>query len=346
MNSSWIPLDRIQSLIDFEIFVVALFFILSGQLFFKFILKNITEKRQNNLKDRFQKTYIFYSTAAIVAATQWLIFGKSDADYYLVKIGSYLAVVALFLGAITIIRIAQIYVYLYLFFSNMSHGVPRLIGNMFTFAFSIIIFGLIAAGVFSFDLTAVLTSSAIFSLILGLALQDTLGNLFSGVALQIDKPFEIGDWLEILQGHDRIIGQIQEITWRATYLIGFGDETILIPNRTISQSQMLIFSKNHRPPRFNQVMKIEYGNNLDLVKSVILQNLNMHESVLNDPEPRMLVMESNESWVLIKFFYSLKDYGLRYRVADQLLKNIIIDFEKHKIKLATNKMTIIQKIHE
>lgn len=343
MNSMWIPLDRIQSLIHLEHFIVSFILIILGFAFYKLFLKSISEKRHNNLKERFQKTVFFFLITATIAAIHWLIFGKSDADYFLIKIGSYLAVVALFLGAMTIVRIAQIYVYLYLFFSNMSHGVPRLIGNMFTFAFSLIIVGLIAASVFSFDLSAVLTSSAIFSLILGLALQDTLGNLFSGVALQIDKPFEIGDWLEIIQGNDRIIGQVQEITWRATYLLGFGDETILIPNRTIAQSQMLIFSKNHRPPRFNQVLKIEYGTDLELVKSLILKNLLSHESVLKDPEPRMLVMESNESWVVVKFFYSLTDYGLRYRTADQLLKNILKDFEKDQIKLATNKMTIIKQ---
>lgn len=343
MNSMWIPLDRIQSLINLEHFIVSFILILLGFAFYKLILKSISEKRHNNLKERFQKTVFIFLVTATIAAIHWLIFGKSDADYFLIKIGSYLAVVALFLGAITIVRIAQIYVYLYLFFSNMSHGVPRLIGNMFTFAFSLIIVGLIAASVFNFDLSAVLTSSAIFSLILGLALQDTLGNLFSGVALQIDKPFEIGDWLEIIQGNDRIIGQVQEITWRATYLLGFGDETILIPNRTIAQSQMLIFSKNHRPPRFNQTLKMEYGTDLELVKTLILKNLLSHESVLKDPEPRMLVMESNESWVVVKFFYSLTDYGLRYRTADQLLKNVLKDFEKHQIKLATNKMTIIKQ---
>ena len=342
MNAMWIPLDRIQSLIHFEHFIVSFVIIALCFLFYKIFLKTISEKRHNNLKERFQKTLIFYILTSVIAGTHWIIFSSANADYFLIKIGSYLAVVALFLGAITIVRIAQIFVYLYLFFSNMSHGVPRLIGNMFTFAFSIIMMGLIAASVFNFDLSAVLTSSAIFSLILGLALQDTLGNLFSGVALQIDKPFEIGDWLEIIQGSDRIIGQVQEITWRATYLLGFGDETILIPNRTIAQSQMLIFSKNHRPPRFNQILKIEYGTDLELVKAIILQNLLKHEAVLKDPEPRMLVMESNESWVVVKFFYSLTDYGLRYRTTDQLLKNILKDFETHQIKLATNKMTIIK----
>lgn len=343
MNSMWIPLDKIQYLIHLEQFIVSFILIIFSFLFYKLFMKAISEKRHNNLKERFTKTTIFFILTAFISYVHWLIFNKSDADYFLIKIGSYLAVIALILGAITIIRIAQIYVYLYLFFSNMSHGVPRLVGNMFTFAFSLIIVGLIASNVFNFDLSAVLTSSAIFSLILGLALQDTLGNLFSGVALQIDKPFEIGDWLEIIQGDQRLIGQVQEITWRATYLLGFGDESILIPNRTISQSQMLIFSKNHRPPRFNQILKVEYGSDLDLVKTSIMEKLNQHDAILTDPEPRVLIMESNESWVTVKFFYSVTDYGLRYRIADQLLKSLLIDFSAKKIKLATNKMTIIQQ---
>lgn len=67
-----------------------------------------------------------------------------------------------------------------------------------------------------------------FSLILGLALQDTLGNLFAGVALQLDKPYEIGDWIEISPRAQVWVGQVEEISWRATTMIGLFDELLVL----------------------------------------------------------------------------------------------------------------------
>ena len=59
-----------------------------------------------------------------------------------------------------------------------------------------------------------LTTSAVGAVVVGFALQDTLGNLFAGLAIQIEKPFRVGQWMQI---GDRE-GQVQEITWRATKL--------------------------------------------------------------------------------------------------------------------------------
>ena len=59
-----------------------------------------------------------------------------------------------------------------------------------------------------------LTTTAVGAVVLGFALQDTLGNLFAGLAIQVEKPFRVGHWIQI---GDRE-GQVQEITWRATKL--------------------------------------------------------------------------------------------------------------------------------
>lgn len=341
MNSMWIPLDKIQYLIQLETFIVCGTLIALSYVFYMIYLRAISEKRHRNLKERFIKTVYFFLFTTVISAIHWWIFNQTDANALTIKIGSYLSVLALFLGAITLIKMAQIFVYLYLFFANMSHGVPRLIANMFTFAFSLVIVGLIASTIFGIHLSAVLASSAIFSLILGLALQDTLGNLFSGVALQIDKPFEIGDWLEVMNGQERLVGQVQEITWRATYLLGLGDETILIPNRMIAQSQMLIFSKNHKPPRFNQLFRIQYGTDIEQVKNILLSVVKSNSNVLEETEPRVLVMETSESWITLKVFYSLSDYGLRFRTGDVILRQILKEFEANNIKFATPSMKLV-----
>ena len=91
---------------------------------------------------------------------------------------------------------------------------PTLVQNVF----SIVAFSLLFLLIFSLEfpnanLGALFTTSAIFGVILGLALQDTLGNFFAGISLQADRPFQVGDVITV--GAQRHTGVVEEITWRA-----------------------------------------------------------------------------------------------------------------------------------
>ena len=117
----------------------------------------------------------------------------------------------------------------------------------------------IGAEIFNIRLTPILATSAIFSLVLGLALQDTLGNLFAGVALQFDKPYEIGDWIEIQSSGQKWIGQVYEISWRATVLIASTEESITVPNRIVAQAQIANYSTKYRPITRSQLFRLPFG---------------------------------------------------------------------------------------
>ncbi|OYZ11858.1 MAG: hypothetical protein B7Y39_19370 [Bdellovibrio sp. 28-41-41] len=181
-------IGKILFFIQFEIFVVMWITLLICFGFYRFFLKAISPKRHLNLKTRFKNTPIYLGTSTALALAQWALSSR---------LSEYLAFFSLVIGAIAFVKVAQIIVYLSLFYKNMSQGIPRLIANLFSFVFSIFVISFIGSEVFSIHITAMLATSAVFSLVLGLALQDTLGNLFSGVAMQIGQPFKIGDWVEI-----------------------------------------------------------------------------------------------------------------------------------------------------
>jgi len=338
MRDQWIPVEKIQYLIQLEAFAILWALLPLGFLFYKLFLKGITEKRHANLRGRFLRTFIYFVITTVLAFAHWTLFKyayRATDEYLLVKSASYLSLFALIFGAISTVKIAQIYVYLYLFFANMSVGVPRLLANMFTLVFSLLLVSWIAADIFGFQLAAVLATSAVFSLVLGLALQDTLGNLFSGVALQIDRPFSIGDWVEIHNGSEKWNGQVQEVSWRATTLMGFADELILIPNRLIAQSQLINFSHLQKPARLNQAFRFRFDANIPLARKSLLDGLNAVPDVLSDPPPRTLITEVTESWITVKVFYSLVDYGTRYRTGDVIITNILEQIRKNNLTLAT-----------
>lgn len=343
MFVKWIPIEKIQVLIGYEAFLISFILVIAAYLFYRLFLKKISEKRHGQLKQRFKMTSLFIGISAMMAGPHWLLFWQELLlNPLAAKLNRYLALFALVIGAVTVIKIAQIYVYLYLFFSNISTGVPRLIANLFTFVFSLFLFGIIGSSVFGLNIATVATTSAVFSLVLGLALQDTLGNFFSGLALQIDRPFHINDWVEINDGKQKWVGQIHEINWRATFLMSFADELVMFPNKTIAQSQIIILTHPLRPVRLNQVFRFALDTPIDIAKKALLEGVEGFPEVMTNPCPTTLVTETTESWITIKVFYSLHDYGTRYRIGDVIISNILTSIQKNKLKLAHTTFTIRQ----
>ncbi|MDO9180782.1 MAG: mechanosensitive ion channel family protein [Bacteriovorax sp.] len=343
MQSTWIPLDKIQPILGIEGFFVAWISIPIAFIFYIFFLKKITEKRHYNLRTRFKEVPWFLLISTVLTLIQYYLIDNFPKELLLYRAASYIALIALLVGAMAIIKIAQIYIYLYLFFSNMSHGVPKLLANMFTFIFSLIIANMMASSVFEIHLSALLATSAVFSLVMGLALQDTLGNLFAGVSLQIESPFKIGDWIEVHSGDEKWLGQVQEITWRATFLISFADELIMIPNRTISQSQIIIISQGNKNIRLNQVFRFPYSESIEKAKNAIREGISEVEGIMTDPPIRILIIETNESWVAIKVFYSLVDFSTRYRIGDQIITKILTSIQRNGIKMQSPRVELIKE---
>lgn len=340
MQSAWIPVLKIHHILTDESFIVAWISILLGFLFYKIFLKKITEKRHKNLTERFKSAPINLFVSTILTLIQYQLIDRFPNDVITFKIACYLALIALLIGAMAIIKIAQIYVYLYLFFSNMSHGVPKLLANMFTFIFSLIIANMIASSVFEIHVTALLATSAVFSLVLGLALQDTLGNLFSGIALQIESPFKIGDWIEVNDDGQHYLGQVQEITWRATFLMTFADELLMIPNRTIAQRQITLITQANKNIRLSQSFRFSYSESIDKAKEAIREGIAEVPGIMDDPPIRILIVETNPNYLEIKVFYSLIDFSMRYRAGDIIITKILEAINRRGIKVQSPRIEI------
>ncbi len=331
-----IPVDRIHIFIQLEPYLTLALAILGAWLFYSFLLKRISARRHITLRRRFVKTILYLTLSAMMAGFHWIMLESDIKDFYTLRFNNFIALIAFIVLVTVAIRLSQIYVYLYLFFSNIRTGVPRLIANLFTLLFSSVLIAWLAAEVFGIHLATVLTTSAIFTIVLGLALQDTLGNLFSGVAMQIERPFQIDDWVEIQSGGETWIGQVYEITWRATSLVGFTDQLIIIPNKTLAQSQITIFSHHHKSPMLTHQFRLRFESDIDEAKDAVMAAVKAVDEVLHDPPPKVLLTDVTESYIFIKVFFSLRDYGKKIEATDHVISNVLEAFASKKIKTGTN----------
>lgn len=338
MTRSWIPIEKIQPLIEHEHFIVAWFMLLAMFLFYRIFLKKISERRHQSLRWRFKNAFLHLVFSSILAFTFWQTYTiLTDGDLFF-SVSRYIGLLTLLSGAVVFVKLGQLLVYSYLFFSNISSGVPKLISNIFSLILAILLTAGIASSVFGFRIETVLATSAFFSVVLGLALQDTLGNLFAGVAVQIDHPYKLGDWIEVQNSNSKWVGQVHEITWRGTFLSGFSNETILIPNKTIAQSQIVILAYgNAGPIRVGHSLRFSFEENIDRVKNILFHTvaeLTQKEGLLPDPPPRILFTEIGESYQVIGVYYSVGDYGMRYRNTDLVLTAICSALRNNGIRFA------------
>ena len=342
IKQPWFPLERIEALAQLEPALMVVSLALLSWVVYKLFLKNASTERHKNLNNLFLNMGahlgVFVILFTIYNFSQYLLETGEGSE----RLASYFGLASLIAGAIVFTKTARILLFEYLFLGHMKEGVPVLLVNLFTLIISIGILVWFATDVFGFKLAPLLATSAFFSIVLGLALQDTLGNLFAGVALQLDKPYEIGHWIEVQQGSQKWVGQVQEITWRATTLVGLFDEQLIIPNRLVSQAEVSNFTASGLPIWRNQTFKIPYGNNISQVKEVLMSALQNVKGVRQDPKPMILVPESTESWLVFRCSYCIDDYGHQWKIATDVTSSVIESLDKAGMQVAAQRIQVIQ----
>ncbi len=158
------------------------------------------------------------------------------------------------------------------------------------------------------DVTTLLGTSAVVSLVLGLALQDTLGNLFSGLAVQLEKPFDVGDYVTVGPHSGRVV----EIAWRSTRIETVRQEHITLPNSMIAKEAVKNFSRGGCPVAIDLTFGVTFSAPPNQVKHEVLEALKAIPMVLTDPPPQVHTQSFAESSVQ----YLIRCYLLSY--ADSL----------------------------
>lgn len=336
----WIPLDKIDPVLQWDLLALCVTLALGTWGFYLVFLKAISPERHENLRQLFKNLLGHFVTLITLLAVYRFIRLFPRAAW-LVPLTPYLGLAALLSGCVVLVKMVRIVAFEYLFLSNMRAGVPILLVNLASLFLSLVLGVWVLSGVFGFQLAPLLATSAIFSIVLGLALQDTLGNLIAGVALALDKPYEIGDWIEIQTGTQKWAGQVHEITWRATVLLAFTDEWITIPNRIVSQGHIANFSAKSRPFLRSHIFHLRYGASVEKAKAALLEAVNEVQGVRKYPAPLTLLVEPAETTLALKLVYSIDDYGRQAILADRVIERALARLAAAGIESAPPRLELV-----
>lgn len=156
------------------------------------------------------------------------------------------------------------------------------------------------------DLGSLVASTAVITAILAFAMQDTLGNILSGLALQLDHSIHIGDWLLV----DDVSGQVIQVQWRHTAVRTLYGELVLIPNSQLMKSRVILTGGPSVPQRLRTV-KFYCGFNTPpgAIIAEIQRTLAAADmpGIANDPAPVCMITE---------FCNGVPEYAVRYWLTD------------------------------
>ena len=191
------------------------------------------------------------------------------------------------------------------------------------------------------DMTAWLASAGIVGIAVGFAAKDTLANLFSGVFIMADAPYQIGDFI-VLDTGER--GEVTHIGIRSTRILTRGDVEVTIPNSVMGNTKIINESGGpHEKYRCKVSVGVAYGTDIDKVREILMDIAHAEEIVCSDPEPKVRFRMFGASSLDFDLLVWINKPILRGSVVDKLNCEIYRKFIEHNIEIPYSKQDLYIK---
>ncbi len=179
------------------------------------------------------------------------------------------------------------------------------------------------------DFKGILATSAVTSLVLGLALQPILTNFFAGLVVSLERSFGINDWIRVGDQEGRVVA----ITWRTTHLRTRDNDHVIIPNAKIADERVLNFALPHRLHMERIVVGAHYRTPPYRVRRALLDAVKGVDGVLETPTPEVFNLSFAESAIEYELRVWIEDYSSAPRVGSEIRGRIWETFQRAGITI-------------
>jgi small-conductance mechanosensitive channel len=188
---------------------------------------------------------------------------------------------------------------------------------------------LIGVTLYSFGGSELLAGSAIVAAVVGFALQETLGNAFAGLAIQIDRPFKVGHWITV-GGFE---GTVRQITWRATKIWTKSGNMVILPNSLVAREAVSNYSEPAAPTRLFVEVGVGYQVPPNEAREALLSALRQASCVLKEPAPAALLWEFGGSALNFRVHFWVSDYSTEETARDEVRRAIYYELHRRNIEI-------------
>ena len=281
------------------------------------------------------RAYLFVLLAGVELTMMWTL-GRKDAIY--TAVAPYFSGIYIILSASIISVAIKFIVPAALDRYNTNKSVTVTGGNpLVVFASRGIVWFMgiyLALQEVGIELLGIIASLAVFSLIIGLAVQQTLGNMLNSFMLAVDQPFEVGDRIEV----EGVIGTVMSVGILSTKVLTLTEELVVIPNNRLVDSTITNFARGGGDGMGSRLtltldIGVDYDERSAHVKQVIMDVAKKCPHVEQDPPPRVLLRQLGNFSKDYRLYVWLADYGEEFIATDWILREVDIAFSREGISI-------------
>ena len=242
---------------------------------------------------------------------------------------------AQFLGVVGLLRLIEALAFAFVRWRG-GRGIPRILRSLLEWAVTFITAAAILRSEYKLDLSSLVATSALLSVVLGFALQEPLGNLFAGLTLHAEQPFEQGEWVSF----STFSGRVLDVGWRSTRLITQDERELLVPNSLISREVVV----NHSRPLPSDCVEFEVQLDLDAsptrAKAVLLEALSHCALVQKQPAATVQLASFGASAASYRLRFFTESYPLRKAAMDQVQEAVWYALRRAAIEMPYPQTTL------
>jgi hypothetical protein len=187
-----------------------------------------------------------------------------------------------------------------------------------------------------YDITPLVATSAVTSLVLGLALQPILGNFFAGLVISLEKPFRINDWIRVGEHEGRVVA----ITWRTTHLRTRDNDNVVIPNGKIADERVLNYYYPHPVHLERILVGVHYKTPPYRARRALMEAAAGVAGVLDKPTPEVYLVAFSDSAVTYELRVWIDDVAQGPRIASDLRQRIWEELQREGLTIPYPTLTL------
>ncbi len=273
-------------------------------------------------------TPLFALVMALAAASAWsdmaLAFGLPAGGLGTEALRVLSQSAVLLASAMVVMRLLHLLVWQGVILRRTGSQAPRLLTDLVDGLILVSAVVIIIAFVLDKPVTGLIATSGVAVAVIGFALKSMISDLFSGIAITLERPFHMGDWIEINGG---VVGKVLSLSWRATGLMLDSGVYVVVPNSRLSEMVLRVYDRPEAPWRDEIEITLGYDITAHQVERILLSAAaDVPEVAAQEHKADARIAEFGENGVKWRLRYWVPDYPsrsrLRYAVQRNVLRNL------------------------
>ena len=295
-------------------------------ILFGFLIMILFSRQIGKIKELKNKTQLllmidFIFFPIIIVLFYFISVQIQEESAFIISLALTLICIAWFLNRL----LAQLY-WNKKFIEQNGGKAPILLKNFVALIIYLLTISFILGFLFNKPITSILVSTGVIATIVGFAMKDFLADIINGISLSIERPYNIGDWIELEDGS--YLGQVVDIKWRTTRLMSRNNSMIVIPNNRCGNMIIHNFSRPDKIYSNNYLISINSTLPPDLVQKQLTLGLQNVKNIVKDPAPRVYLADGTSEPFQYNVRVWWKNYEFSYFGRDNLFKNVTESLNK------------------